>query len=120
MKILQRVQMSLASLGYRPSRSPFNETHLWTFFKASLALSSICAYTVCEAHTSKEYMDSVFMITVVVVINITRAGTICKSEVVFVFIDKLEKIMNGSKLNFYVYSNNLKSINLKNGISFQD
>lgn len=96
-KTFQRVQMSLASLGYRPNQSPFNRTHLWTFVKASLTLSSICAYIADGPHTSKEYMDSIYMATVVAVINIARAGTLFKSEAIFDFIERIEKIINGSE-----------------------
>lgn len=98
MKIFQRVQVNLASLGYRRNQSPFNTTQLWISIRFFLNLALLFAYLVCEANTPKEYVDTIFMTTGVFVINIARVSTLFKNAAIFDLIDKLEKILNGSEL----------------------
>lgn len=102
MKVFQRVQINLASLGFRPKQSAFNKTQLRIFTKVFLTKFSICAYIVYEANTTQEYMHSMYMIICTVLITVSRVSTLFKNAVIFDFIDKVEKTLNGSEPNIYI------------------
>lgn len=97
MKLCQQVRISLALLGFRPNQSPFNKTQLWIFFKISTNLFSLCVYLAREPNTTKEYMDSIFMTTVIFLINVVRASTLFKNDIIFRYIDSVEETLNESE-----------------------
>lgn len=100
MKILQRVQMNLASLGHPPKQSPFNRTQLWIFAKNFLSLVVLFAYLIREPKTSKEYVVSIYITSSTVLVNIARVSTLLKNETIFQFIDAVKSTLNKSELNF--------------------
>lgn len=101
MKIFQRVQTSLASLGHRRNESPFNKTQLRVMVIVVLNLFSICAYIAREPHTVKQYLDSIYMSAVAVLITIARVCILYKNATIFDFIDTVEETVNRSELNSY-------------------
>lgn len=103
MKVFQRVQINLASLGHGPSQNPFNGRQLWIFVKVFLYLFLLCAYLVREPKTPKEYMNSIFITTAAFLVTMARLSTLFMNDTIFDFIDRIEKTINGSKLNFYVF-----------------
>lgn len=102
MKIFQRVQKNLASLGQRPNQSSFNKIQLWIFVKVFLTQFSLVTYIVRVANTTKEYTSSIFTITGFSFINIARVSTLFKNATIFDFIDITGTTLNGSELNSYV------------------
>lgn len=103
MKTFQRLQKDLASLGYRRNGSPFNKTQLWIFVKVFVALTFQCVHVIYESNTIRLYVDSIFMIAATILILMSRVSTLFKNDAIYEFIDSIEKILNGSKLNFYLY-----------------
>lgn len=99
LEIFQRVRKYLASLGYRPNQSPFNKTQLWIFVKVSVCLFLQFAY-LREPYTPKEFMNSMYMLTTVFLIAIIRVDTLFKNAAIFAYLDKIEKTINRSELNF--------------------
>lgn len=101
LKIFQSVQIRLASLGHRPKQSPFNKIQLRIFVKETLFLFSLCAYIVDGPHTTNEYMLSIYLTVTIFFNNIARVSSLFISALIFDFIDRMEKILNGSELKFY-------------------
>lgn len=97
MKTFQRVQIHLASLGYRRNQSPFNTTQLWIFIKVFLYQFSLCAYLAREPNAPKEFMASILITAGMSLHIIARVDTLLKNGTIFKFIDTVEKTFNGSE-----------------------
>lgn len=103
MRVFQRVQIDLASLGHRPNQNPFNKRQIWIFFKVFLYLFLLCAYLFREPKTPKEYMNSIFITTAAFLVTTARLSTLFINDIIFDYIDRIEKTIDGSKFNFYVF-----------------
>lgn len=117
MKIFQTVQKHLASIGYRANQNPFNLQQLTIIFMGILAIFSQCVYLFFIANTTKEFLDSILMTTIGILVFISNLSTVHKTATIFIFIDSVEKGIHGSmllstfeneyidqiKLNFYFW-----------------
>lgn len=97
MKVYGTVLKHLGSIGFRQNEPRFNKRQCEMHLKAVLNNLLICMQLFHVADTLKEYLDSVFAMTVSILIFISRASTAFKSATIFVFINGLEQIVNDSK-----------------------
>lgn len=98
MKTFQTVQKCLALEGYSANGSAFNRLQLWVGFKCTLALFAQCAYLFLRLpKTPKEYMDSIFMTTVGILVFISFVSTVFKTAKIFELINKIEMAINESE-----------------------
>lgn len=112
MKIFQRIQSYLASSGFRQNESPFNETQLRILVNVFLNIALQYVHLIHESSTIKQYVDSIFMITATILTLVARTSMLLKNDAIFELIDKVEHILNDSKLNFYFeYTNSRMNSN---------
>lgn len=96
MKIFETVLKHLDSIGFKENQHRFNRIQIETHLKAALNVSLICVQLFHVANTLKEYMDGIFLITVAILVFISRASTAFKTTTIFIFINRLEEIINDS------------------------
>lgn len=96
MKILQRAQANLAVLGFERNVRPFNRRQKFWFIEGLLSFNAFFVYLLLGASSTKEYMESIFMIVIGTLIIISHFSIILKTETIFVLIDELEGIVNAS------------------------
>lgn len=102
MKIFQIVQNDLASIGYRANESPLNNDILSYGFKNISFTICGLVYLCRIAETPEEFMDSIFVITVGILVFISFVSTVQKMATIFIFIDETEKFINGSEFDAHL------------------
>lgn len=96
MKIFEIVLKGLESNGFKESEARFNKHQLQIHMNAALNISLVCVQLLHVANTLKEYMDGIFILCVAILIFISRASTAFKTKTIFMFINRLEGIINDS------------------------
>lgn len=104
MKIFQTVQKHLASIGYRRNERSFNNDISVQLLKSILYIMCQWVYLLHIANTPKEYMDSIFMSAVGILVNISFLSTVLKMKTIFIFIDAAENAINTSEMVSYILS----------------
>lgn len=102
MKIFQRIQRILATMGFTANQQQSN--HGKSNFR-QMAFVAVCAvnaillvfYISLEANTIDEYMDAIFSLTVVVGIMMAFISLIFKNDDIFTNIEFCEKTLTESK-----------------------
>lgn len=100
MKILQLMQKNLASVGVNPNLSlPYsvNSNILTVFSILTLFLVCNLMYALFEAQTFTEYIQSIYMCSVVIVIIFGFAIIIFNAKKLFQAIDVCENLVNASE-----------------------
>lgn len=102
MKLFQTVQNNLKLLGYIRNHDgyryyPFSLRHLKTTAAFVFGLISIFVYAIYSTNSSREYMDSFYLLTVSFSILISFTTTTFKMTKLFNYIDNCEKLCNESK-----------------------
>ena len=100
MKPFQTVKSKLSALGYCANKRPFNRIQLIFLLKSVLANISFGVYLFYVADAPKEFLDSIFMFTVGILILISDISTISKTTIIFEFIAYGEKVANKSMYSF--------------------
>lgn len=102
MQLFQSVQMNLAILGICPSQSMqiscgFNGKMLKVAFFHGLSGILSCLFFVYEAHTFREYTDSIYMTSATIMVILYFLILILKMAKLFEFIDDFEKVISDSE-----------------------
>ena len=77
---------------------PFTEQHLRTHLKFCLTILSLCIFAIRVANTSKEYMDSAYIVTATSALFISYVTLTFKTIKLFKFFDSIENFTNERKL----------------------
>lgn len=102
MKLFEIVQRNLALMGYSPNQRPFTKKQIQIGVTKALCISLHGINLIYVANTPKEYMQSIFDTSVTVLVFISFISTILKMNIIFILIDKLQALVNDSKLNLNV------------------
>lgn len=94
MEIFETVKNNLASIGFVANQHPLHAKQLVNVARGFLALILQCLYLAFEANTDKEYMDSIFMTAVGIMIYSAHMSSIFKTASLFIFLDDLEHVVN--------------------------
>lgn len=65
-----------------------------------LGVISICIFLIHEADSPQEYMKSIYMITAAIGLLLSFASTVLIKQKLFLFINRLDAIIDASELNF--------------------
>lgn len=98
MKIFESAKMSLASMELDANKRPFHRKQLLKVMHSFLAIVLECLYIVYDANTAREYINSIFMTTIGIIVFIAYLSTIFKTTTIYNFIDHYETIVNESEL----------------------
>lgn len=99
MEIFLTVKKNLASLAFVPNQRPFYTNQLIHTSYGFLAIILQCLYLFFDAETIKEYMDSIFMTTVGILVYVGYLSMVFKMVTIFIFIDDMEQVVNRRKFN---------------------
>lgn len=110
MKIFERVQKNLKSIGYLENQDPFNKRQLVIGLMSVLGISSIAVQLFYFADRSEAYMHGILLLTVGILVSVSRVSTVFKTATIFIFIRRFEELITQSELEF----NMLKSRGLFN------
>lgn len=95
MGVLKTVQWSLGLMGYFESpEHNFSITQMKHGLVTLLDMTSLFMYLSNDANSTQDYIYSIFMIVVTISIFISFVNTSNNTALIFVFIGKLEKIIN--------------------------
>lgn len=97
MRIAQTVKRHLASLGYRVDLRPFHKQQVWLLVERMVNVILQVIYVLYVAKTSREYMETYFMIAVGILMYITLVSTIMEMPNIFILIDDMEQVIHESK-----------------------
>lgn len=106
MKILQTVQSNLATAGISPGdllsiqSHPLDAKILFNFLVLNLALIWSLAFTLYEAKTFAEYIQSTYMASLAALCIFFLLIIILNAKKIFITINRLEDIANTSELTF--------------------
>lgn len=98
MKILLSVKMYLASIDLNENKRLFHPKQLLHVVQGFSAIVLQCLYLVYDANTALDYMDSILMTAVGILVYVSYWSSIFKTTNIYDFIDQLEVIVNGSKI----------------------
>lgn len=107
MKIFKTVRKKYAIVGIRPSnrliqRYSFNEREFIGFFILGCTAASYFMYIFREARGFIEYMESICAFSASIIMFVSFASVSIKKAALFTSIDKIEKLIETSKI-FVVY-----------------
>lgn len=98
MEIFKSVKGDLVSVGFDASKRPFHREQLSKILKSCLAIILQLLYLVCDANTTREYINSILMTIVGIAVFIAYLSGIFQTTTVSDFINGYETLINGSKL----------------------
>lgn len=102
MKIAKEVKRNLASIGYRIDQRPFHKEQLWLLFERMLTLLLQFVHALYIANTPREFMETIFMIMVGILMYITLVSTINEMTTIFAVIEDMEQVINESKYFIFI------------------
>ena len=103
MNIFRSVKKKLVSSGFtriQPNQQqpyPFDRQHGKTTLFSMCVGFFLLIYIFEIAHSPEEYMDSIYFLTVLISVEMSRVNYICKTAGIVIFYDGLEKLINESK-----------------------
>lgn len=102
MKIFQVVQKNLAVLGFIPNQRQHNHWHwnwraIFGVVKCTADTITIGVYVFTRAESIEEYMDSVFVLTVLISITMSYISIIFRNDILFKMIETGENEANFSE-----------------------
>lgn len=102
MKIFQEVQKNLAVLGLIPNQRQHKHWHLdWRaifgVIKCLADIITIAVYVFTRAESIEEYMDSIFVLSVLISITMSYISVIFRSDILFKMIETAENESSFSK-----------------------
>lgn len=68
MKIFETVRLHLESIGFCENERPFNQRQIDLVFKTIAGMSLVAVHLFHVANTPKDYMDGVFVLTVMAIL----------------------------------------------------
>lgn len=97
MKIFRTIEMNMVFGGFIRNQSAYNRRQWCEIFKTVVAIILQLAYLFHVANTPKQFMDSIFMTTSVILIAISYNSIILKYTELFEFIDDLQQVIDKSE-----------------------
>lgn len=98
MEVLKTLKWSLQLLGYSSAnRRAYSTRQIQIIFASILVLSLQCAYVFHVANTDQEYLESIFLLSMSIVIFICFVSTIGETAAIFQLIDTAENVFIESK-----------------------
>lgn len=97
MKIFQTLRKHLAAIAYRPNQSPFNSDISHQCVKSILFIFGQCMYLFRLTNSATEFIYSIFVTATGLLILSSFLSTTCKMEIIFVFIEETEGVINESE-----------------------
>lgn len=97
LKIARTLKMNLASMGYRVDLRPFHMQQTWLLLERMLTLVLQFVYFVQVANTAAQYISMYFGLSVGTLMYTSLVSTIIEMANIFLFIDSLEQVINGSE-----------------------
>ena len=97
MKFFETAQSKLAEIGYHADKRAFNNEQLAFLLKGVLANIVFGVYFFHVANTPKEFLDSVFMFSVGILVYISSISTISETATIFTLVKSSEMIVNESE-----------------------
>lgn len=95
MKVLKTVRWSLALMGYHDSQQRRFGINQKAYTLVNLLfMISLCVYLYHGANSAQEYIFSIFMLITIVGIFVSFVDTSNKAELIFLFIEKVQKIID--------------------------
>lgn len=94
MKLFQNCQKNLEIMGYVPDQHPFNMKQIQVGLTMLLNIILNFIYLIHVANTPRQYMESCFYTITSILILISFISTVYKMDLIFIFIDKLQIIIN--------------------------
>lgn len=96
MERFQTIRREIAFLGFIPdhhdySHYPFTKQHLRTHLICSLDFISVCMFAVHIADSSKEYMDSLYIMTATIAISVSYTTVTFKMAKLFAIFEVFER-----------------------------
>lgn len=98
LKIYQTVRKHFTSIQFSEGRRWFHSQLLFEQLKCILAIVLQCIYFFYKANAPEEFMNSIFMTTVCILVFISFVSTARKMEMIFSFMDQDEIVINKRKL----------------------
>lgn len=101
LKVFQLIQKNFASVGIVSNLAiqpyPMNKKIAYDFLILVLAFFCNFTYAFCEAKTFIEYIQSIFMISITIIVNFSLLTLIFNVEKLFGIINGCENIVNTSQ-----------------------
>lgn len=101
MKSLQVYQKSIESLGLSRNRKPFNRQTFGIAIASVLVVILLWIFLLCEADSSQEYIESIFVINACTNIFISFASMILIADKLFAYFDGIDELLDESKYNIF-------------------
>lgn len=100
MKIFQTVRKNLATIDFSADQRWFDAHQLRNIALSILADALQCMYIFYVADTPEQLMNSIFLTSSGILVFISYMSIISKMAELFFVLNKLEKVVNKSKLSF--------------------
>lgn len=97
MRTLQEVQTSFDWMGFNPKLKPFNHKIRAILAITIPAVISQWKFLVHDANNAREYMESIYIVSVCSGVFLCFASTIFITKKLFAFINSVDELMNESK-----------------------
>ena len=97
MKIFKTFQKNFALSHFIRNEHPFNRKHLECLLESFTSLTSTYLFLLCGKYSVREFMDSIYIITVGTGMFIGFVNTVYRILQIFDFIDAVEKTINDRK-----------------------
>lgn len=102
-EIAQTNKRHLASIGYRANLRPFHTEQLWLLFERLATLFSQIIHMLYVANTARQYMETIFMIFVGILMYISLVSTFIEMPTIFILIGQMEQVINESELSVFAF-----------------
>lgn len=97
MKIFQENQKNWALGGFERNQTAFNSTVQWHNFLSIWFIIAILVYAIEIANTPRQYMDSMSMLIISILVLISRISAVLRMADLFDIIDDIEHIIGESE-----------------------
>lgn len=97
MRIFNTVKKSLLSIDLDVNKPKFHRMQLLHVVQGFVAILLQCMYFVNDANTTNEYMNSILITSIGLLIYVAYWSSIFETKTVYDFIEYYETIINGSK-----------------------
>lgn len=97
MKIFQVVQKNFDLVGINSERKPFNRITSNTLVIVLLGVSSQWIFLFCEANSSQELMESIYVVTATTGILVSLTSAILNTKKMFSLINSVDELFIESK-----------------------
>lgn len=98
MKIFETVQKNLNTIGYNENGDPFNKRHLGIGLISVVGISLFAVQFFYCVDSSETYMRFILMLTMEILVFVSRVSTVFKTVTIFIFIRRFRELISKSEL----------------------